>query len=55
MVILMILLERFNNKGAIKFDLNKPKEKLQFVLQKHNVNSIIPCQVHLAFDVSLSF
>ena len=40
---------------AIQFDLNKPKEKLQFVLQKHNVNTIIPCQVHLAFDVSLSF
>lgn len=40
---------------TIKFDLTKPKEKLQFVLQKHNVTTIVPCQVHLAFDVSLSF
>lgn len=39
----------------IVFDLIKPKEKLQFVLEKHNVKQIIPCQVHLAFDVSYSF
>ena len=34
---------------AIQFDLNKPKEKLQFVLQKHNVNTIIETASPLKF------
>lgn len=40
---------------TIQFNLEKSKETLQFVLEKHNVTTINPSQVHLAFDVSGSF
>lgn len=41
--------------SSLKFDLVKPTEALSFVLQKNNVATIVPSQVHLAFDVSFSF
>ena len=39
----------------ISFDLEKSTEALQFSLVKHNVGTILPCQVNFTMDVSGSF
>lgn len=41
--------------NPLQFDLVKSTQALQFNLQKRNVNSIIPCEVFVAMDVSGSF
>lgn len=41
--------------SSIQFDLKKTTKALSLVLEKHQVQKIIPSQVHLAFDVSYSF
>lgn len=41
--------------GAIVFDVDKAQQALSFCLKKHEVTQILPCQVHLAMDVSGSF
>lgn len=40
---------------ALQFNLEKSTQALSFALAKHNVGSIIPCQVHVVMDVSGSF
>lgn len=40
---------------TIQFNLQKSTEALSFALVKHNVNTIVPCQVHMVMDVSGSF
>lgn len=39
----------------MQFELTKATEALKFELNKREVDSILPCQVKLAFDVSYSF
>lgn len=41
--------------NPLQFDLVKSTQALQFNLQKRNVNTIIPCEVFVAMDVSGSF
>lgn len=40
---------------TIKFNLEKSTQALSFELKKHNVDKIVPCQVHIAMDTSGSF
>jgi hypothetical protein len=40
---------------TIQFNLQKSTQALSFELKKHNVQTINPCQVHVAMDTSGSF